>query len=421
MSTWTYSASTELNLMKTKYGTIVDKQFNADNILFGRIKMMKDFVGDSITFPVVQSIGGGVAAGSLPTASESKIGKVTLATKKLYAVVSVDRESMQASKTSEGAFVKFTKFPVKMAMKSFNRNLERMITRGDINGSGALLTGNASNNTNVAGAGTTGSPYVIVFNAPSTYNLAHAQQLEEGDLVNINSETTALEVVTIAEAGSGASYSLTISLVGTSSRLGTLSGSAVFGASDIVYMQKSKDAELIGIDGVVSATAGSYKGITIGRRWKSYIKDASSAALSTDLLNEVIMNMKRTCGEQPEFLLASFKQYIALLNLLEDQKTYNLPARDKKYKGQISFSGIEYLGPQGAIPVFASRFIDDEKIYFLNTKYIELHLRPEGFVWFDEDGTVFLREATDSYEARYGGYGDLFINPHFQGLLDNLA
>ena len=75
----------------------------------------------------------------------------------------------------------------------------------------------------------------------------------------------------------------------------------------------------------------------------------------------------------------------------------------------------------GAIPVIASRFVSDEKMLFLNTKHIELCNRPGGFEWFDEDGTVFLRESGDSYEARYGGYADFFVNPHFQGQLDNLA
>ena len=59
-------------------------------------------------------------------------------------------------------------------------------------------------------------------------------------------------------------------------------------------------------------------------------------------------------------------------------------------------------------------------MFFLNDDHMELNLRPGGLEWFDEDGTVFLRESGDSYEARYGGYGQFYVNPHFQGLLDNL-
>ena len=116
-----------------------------------------------------------------------------------------------------------------------------------------------------------------------------------------------------------------------------------------------------------------------------------------------------------------YHQYIKFLNLLEDQKTYNLPARDKKYKGQVSFSAIEYIGPEGKIPVILSRFMDDDKVYALNEDHIEMCLRPGGFEWFSDDGSVFLRETTDSYEARYGGYGQLFVNPHFQGYLHSLG
>jgi hypothetical protein len=419
MSTWTYSASNEANLMKIKYAKLIEKQFNMENVLFGRIKKTQDFVGSQKDYPVVQSIGGGVGAGSLPTANENKISKASLTTKKLYAVVSIDRETMKAAKTDEGSFVRMTKFPVKIATKSFNRNLERMITRAPLDGSGHLVTGNASN-TNVSGSGTSGSPYVVSFDTAAIYSLAHIESIEIGDILNVEGETTALEVVDVVvnDATPGA-IDFSVSLVGTSATLATDSGASPLIES--LVMQNSEDNELSGLEGIISATSGSYKGISIGRRWQSYSKDASSAALSTDLMNEVVVNIKRQSGESPDVILCSYHQYIKLLNLLEDQKRYNLPARDKRFKGSVSFAGVEYMSPDGVIPVIASRFVSDEKMLFLNTKHMELTCRPGGFEWFDEDGTVFLRESGDSYEARYGGYCDLFVNPHFQGQLDNLA
>lgn len=423
MSTWTYSASTESNLMKVKYGKLIEKQFNKASVLIGRSKMKKNFVGSQIEVPIVQSIGGGVGAGSLPTASENKIGKATITSKKLYAVTSIDRESMKAAKTDEGAFVRFTKFPVKIATESFNRNVERMLTRGAADGNGALITGHASNS-NCSGVGTAGDPYVIEIDQASNYFPAEFEQLEEGDLVNINSEATNLEVVTIAVTDVGGYATASISLVGSSARLDVIGDTgtpAAFGASDKVYMQGSKDNEIVGVQGVLAATSGSLYGVTVGRRWQAFQKDASSAALSTDLMNECVLNVKRKCGKAPNLILTSYHQFIKLLNLLEDQKVYNLPARDKKLKGQVSFSAIEYISPDGKIPVMASRFMDGDKMYFLNDEHIEIHLRPGGFEWFDEDGTVFLRETADSYEARYGGYGQSFINPHFQGYLHSLA
>jgi len=421
MSSWTYSASNESNLMKVKYGKLIEKQFNMDNVLFARISKKQDFVGSQIERPVIQSIGGGVGAGSLPTANENKIGKATLTTKKLYAVTSIDRETMKAAKSDEGAFVRMTKFPVKIATKSFNRNLERMITRAPLDGSGVLITG-ISTDSDVTGAGTSGSPYVVSFDTAARYSLAQIESIEIGDILNAGTEATGLEVVDIVvQSAVPGSIDVEISLVGTSALLADDAAATATAFEESLYMQGSKDNELAGLEGVIAASSGSYKGITIGRRWQSYSKDASSAALSTDLMNEVVVNIKRQSGESPSLILTSFHQYIKLLNLLEDHKRYQLPAKDKAFKGSVSFSGVEYMSPDGAIPVMASRFVSDEKMLFLNDKHIELCQRPGGFEWFDEDGTVFLRESGDSYEARYGGYCDLFINPHFQGQLDNLA
>ena len=419
MSSWTYTASNEANLMKIKYARLIEKQFNMENPLFGRIKKSQDFVGSQKDYPVVQSIGGGVGAGSLPTANENKISKASLLTKKLYATVSIDRETMKAAKTDEGSFVRMTKYPVKIATKSFNRNLERMLTRAPADGS---LAAGSAGNSSVTGNGTAGTPYIVSLDDAGVYSLAHAESIEIGDLVNINDETTDLEVVdvNVVSAVPG-SIDIEISLVGSSTRLDALVAAPNgLDAADDIFMQGSKDNELQGLESIIAATSGSYKGISVGRRWKSYSKDAATAALSTDLMNDVVVNIKRQSGESPDMILASYAQYIKLLNLLEDHKRYQLPARDKKFKGQISFSGVEYMSPDGVIPVMASRFVSDEKMLFLNSNHIELCCRPGGFEWFDEDGTVFLRESGDSYEARYGGYCDFFVNPHFQGQLDNL-
>lgn len=421
MASWSYNQSSESNLMKVKYGKLIEKQFAKSNVLFARIKKKQDFEGTQIEFPVQRSIGGGVSSGSLPTANRNLQSKATITSKKAYASVLIDRESMKASKSDEGSFVRFTKYPVKIATESFNRNLERMFTRGALDGAGVLASGHASNSV-VTGNGASGTPYIVSLNNAATYFPAHFESIEVGDILNVNSETSEVEVVDMSVTVSNGHATGTLSLVGTSARLATLAtgcGTA-FGASDSLYMQKSKDAEMIGLAGVLQATSGSLYGITVGRRWIAYQK-AAAAALSTDLMNDMVVNIKRQCGECPKLILTSHHQYIKLLNLLEDHKRYAVPARDKKLQGQISFTALEYMSPDGAIPVMASRFIDGDKMYFINDDQIELHLRPGGIEWFEEDGTVFLRKDNlDAYEARYGTYGQLFVNPHFQGILTDL-
>ena len=408
--------------MKVKYGKLIDKQFAQSNILFARIKKSQDFDGSQIERPIIQSIGGGVSAGSLPTANENKTAKAVITSKKLYAKVSIDRETKKASQKEQGSFVRFTKFPVQIATASFNRNLERMFTVGDASGSGALITGHASNS-NMSGVGSSGDPTLVELSVASNYYIGEFEAIEEGDILNCKSESTELEVVSVSVTEANGYATATIGLVGASARLDAINDNGTpgpFAATDILYMQKSKDNECVGIQGVLSATSGSLYSVSVGRRWQSFQKDASSAALSTDLMNEVVMNVKRKCGKCPNLILTSYHQYIKLLNLLEDSKRYPLPAKGK-LKGIVSFKAVVFASPDGDIPVVMSRFMDSDKMYFLNESHIELCLRPGGFEWFDDDGTVFLRESGDSYEARYGGYGQLYVNPHFQGYLHSLA
>lgn len=402
MSTWKYDQSTEKNLLKRTYGKHIDKQFNEDNILFARAKKKNDLEGDSFRMPVEQSIGGGVSAGALGQSSRNKNLECVLTSKDLYAVVTIDRKSMKLAKSDKGSFVRFTKYPVRTAVRSFNRNLERMMTLNDIDGSGVLgvvATGG------VSGSGTAVDPYVLTLGATTVM-----EAFEEGDLLHIDSDSADADVVEVVEVDVD---NTTISVVGSPTTTPV--------ATSELYMQKSKDNELPGLLGILKATSGTYNGVAISRRWKATQKNAGGAAITTALINEVLINLIKKCGEKPTFALASFEQYRRLLDLHEDQKTYNLPAKGDKYKTQISFEGIEIMTAKGRIPVIPSRFVPADTIMFLNDDKMYLKCTAGGFEWFDEDGTVFLREpSSDAYGARYGGYVAFHVNPHFQAILYNL-
>ena len=88
-------------------------------------------------------------------------------------------------------------------------------------------------------------------NAP-TYYPAHFECIEIGDILNADSETTELEVVDMAVSESGGYATGTINLVGSSVLLAAATGVAPFVQS--LFMQKSKDNEMIGLKGVLEAT-----------------------------------------------------------------------------------------------------------------------------------------------------------------------
>jgi len=403
--TWTYNQSTEVNLMKETFGALQDKQFNKNNPILGRAKKKDDFDGEFHSFPVEQSIGGGVSAGSLGRSSRNKNLKAQLRRKKLYGTVAIDRETMKVARGGASAFVEMTSYAVKKLTESFSRNIERQLTLNDLAGTGLLATVDGT----PTGAGTEGSPYVLPLEAATVM-----EQFEEGDVIHLNTDATdatACEVVKVIDNG----VTKAIEIIGTP---------AVAPAdTDEVYMQFSRGEELPGLSGVLKATTGTYKNIEIGRRWQATQEDAGGVAISTALINKVISALEKSCGESPSFLLASYEQYTALLDLHEDQKRYNMPAKGmNSSKANISYSGIEVMVGSGAIPVLRSRFVPASEIYILNDNKMHLKCAPGGFEWFDEDGTVFLRDAVeDKYNARYGGYADFYANPHFQAIISGLS
>lgn len=395
-------------LFKIKYMKLSMNVYNSANVLLGRVKKSFDFTGKQKLQAVPLGFAGGVGSGTIPSANTANYDDAVLLSKKVYAKVEIDRESIKASLDGEGAFVEATKEVVKKGVESWMRNMSRILFGS---GDGSLGAGNDTG-TNVTGDGSSGTPYVIEIGS-ATFKEAN---WEERDLVNINSETTALEIVAVDPDNR------LISLEGTSARLAALTGVEPFVAADIVYMQGSKDNDPEGLKSVLDATSGTLYSIPVTRRWKAEQVAAGGASISPDLMNKVMLQVEKKCGKVPNLIITSFLQVEKLQNILEDQKRYPLSPRDKNLKGKFSFMGLEFMSSRGPVGIFAERFCEDDRMYFLNDNHIEIHHRPD-FGWFDDDGTVFLRTggSIDAYDAVYGGYLQVYIQPSFHGVLTGLA
>jgi hypothetical protein len=434
MSVW--SLSTASDSFKIKYGKLADKVFNAGNPVTMQIASKNDFVGKMLIDDNPLGFSGSVGSRVLPVPGVGNYANSILTSKKVYATVTVDRESMKASSTTEGAFYKFMDQPVKDAMDSFDRNRSRMFF-GD--GSGILGYGSASA-ADVTGAGTTGSPYIVNFVA-ANFNEAN---FEERDLVQVvtgitslvtgaggtaeggDSTTNLLEVVAVDPVARN------ISLVGTSAVLAALvAATDPLGAAAGIAMQRSYQGDFTGLN-LVSKLSAAYDAGTTGltlysiplqRRWRMYVQDASAAAVTKAMLNSAAVQIEKRCGKAITMIASSYEQFSKLLDLSEDQKRYSvvLPAAPAFRKAQFGFEAVEYMTTSGPVPIIPDRMIKNSELWLLNKNYIEYRLRPEGAQWADEDGTVFLRDAADTYSARYACYGETFISPTFQGHIKNLA
>lgn len=407
-----FSLTNVSNLFKIKYAKVSENTYNSYNVTLGRVQKSYDFTGRQMFKPVPQSFAGGVGSGTLPTANYEAVEDAILTAKKVYATCSIDRETIKASANDEGSFVRATKHVTQKTVESYMRNTSRILFNGYDNttNTGSIAAGDAT--TNVTGAGTAGNPYIVVL--ASTTKEAN---IEEKDYWNYDAETTLLEV---------AAYNPTtraVSLVGTSVGLAALvAAPGPMLATVYFYMQGSRGNDPLGLKAILRATTGSLYTIPVTRRWQAgSLVNAAGAGITTDMMNADMLEIERKCGKVPNLIVTSFTQYRKIMNLMEDMKTYNLPARSSDLKGLVSFKGLEFMSSAGSVGIFPERFVDNDSIYYLNDNFLEICHRP-GFGWFDDDGTTFLRSSTaDSYEARYGGYWEMYCAPNFHGTRHGLA
>lgn len=404
-------------LFKIKYEKLSENVYNSANVLLGRVKKSYNFTGRKLQISIPQTFAGGVGSGSLPKANSARYAAAEIEAKKVYAVVDIDRETIKASLSSEGAFVQATKEVVKKGVESFMRNMSRILFS---DGSGKIATIDASASAALSDRGSASAPKVVLLEG------FKEADVEERDLVNIGtgngSDVSLFEIIEV---------NIDTGEVELKRLVGTQDLSTVSADIDM-FMQGSEGQDPEGLKGalVPNGTSGDLYTVPIGRRWSAEEKDLSALSdgdaakkISTDMLNEMMLKVKKKCGKSPNLIVTSYKQYEIILNLLEDKKQFNVNTRaglKSKSGADISFSGVEFMSIDGPVGIFPERFVEDDRIYLLNDNHIHIYHRPD-FGWFDDDGTVFLRKASaDEYEARYGGYLQVYINPCFHAVIKGL-
>lgn len=399
----TYNLTSATNLFKIKYGKLSAETYNAANVLLGRVKKEYNFTGKRMDVAVPTSFSGGVGAGSLPIANAAAYEDAQITAKKNYSVVEVSAEAIAASENDEGSFVRMTKEVVRKGVESFNRNISRQLF-----GAGTLGVTTAAN-----AGGSAAAPTVIISTA--TWKEAN---FEEKDYIMVDSVANAYAVGNIWEITAVAPATRTLTLARIA---GSVDLTADAGAKTL-YMQYSKDNELTGIKTALDATSSTLYGVTVGRRWQAFQKAAGGSGLTTDVMNELMLGVERQCGKVPNLIITSYVQYRKLLNQLEDQKQYIVEPRMPELKGKVSFRGVEFMSNAGPVGVFVDRFVEDDRMYFLNDNFMTIYHRPGSPGWQDLDGTVFLRKSSDDdYQARYVSYGEFYCPPSFHGVLTGLA
>lgn len=347
--------------------------------LLSQLRKRFDLTGDDFRELAELSMGWGVGTGSLPEASVKKIAQVIISEADVYARAKIERKAIYKAKLG-GAFLDSMADSVESTVRAFSWNVERQLMGDQTGALGTIDSGG------VSGSG----PYTCTISA-ATWKRAN---FENGILVNVGTDSTLFKVTDVDPAN-------------TAVELTVASGNYTPQAADVIYMQGSKDNDLIGIKKVGDATSGTLYGVTVQDRWQAVQKDAGSATISTELLDEQALDQLDYIGKGPSLWLSSTTQWRKLAATIEGDKRYvDLKVKDS-LKGVLGFKGIEYVGPTGEAPFVTSRFCEKDRCYGLILEDCELRHMPGGG-WFTDDlggNKVWLREnESDSYEARYGYY-----------------
>lgn len=395
-----FSLTAQSALFKTKFGKLSENAYNSANPILGTVKKQYDFVGEDMKVAVPTFFAGGVGSGVLPTANPASAVKATISAKRVYATTQIEREALKASSSDEGAFVEAMKWNVQKTVEAWNRNASRIMF-GD--GSGALGITTAANATGSATA-----PVVVISQA--SWVEGH---WEENDYVNFSVDISSVFAITAVVPSTR-----TVTLQRISGTLDLTANNT----AKTVYMQNSQNNDPIGLKGVLDAVPGdTLYGVAVARRFQATQIAAGGSGISTDIMNELISKIMFKSGKAPKLIVTSYTQMRKIKNFLEDQKVYMIDPRASELKGKISWSGIEYMANGAKLAIIEDRMCPDDRMYALNTDFITSYHRP-GFGWFDDDGTVFLRETnSDAYGARYGGYYQNYIIPSFHGVVSGLA
>lgn len=400
----TVSMSSADALFKELYGNGNDQSLvNAKTPLASILMKNKkaDWVGDNFVQPVrfgsAVGLGYRAVGANLPAPKSAPRDKAVFPAKRAYATAEYDREAIIASRNDKGAFAKVTVDEAEATVEGFMLHMLERALFSDKSG----VLGEVES---VTGAGTTASPWAMVLED----DMGAAPKPKK----SFFPRGAKFDLYTQAGV-----YGMTVEVVSYTSSTKTLKATTISTgavatpvAEDLIYWEGNKDGECVGLKNLAPASAGTLYGIsqTTNPEFMGKVTDLNGATLSYDDLNDIIADLEDTIGS-PTLGICSHTTMAGIKNQSEDAKRYG-SAEVKSSDLTIGFKGLEVMTAEGPIPLIASQMCPNEDIWFVDKKYLQLIMR-QDFGWFDDDGTILLRDPNkDVYNARYGGYFELFCS-----------
>lgn len=409
----TVTMSSSDALFKEFYGSgsdqsLVNKKTPLASILLKNKKV--DWVGDNFVQPVrfgsAVGLGYRAAGQTLPSPKSAPRGKAVFPAKRAYATAEYDREAIKASRNDRGAFAKVTVDEVEATIEGFNLHMVERALFGDSSG----MLGEVKSFT---GAGTAASPWVILGEPDGAVAPVFKKRyFPKGAKLDLYSQAGVYQC-TVEVVGTSAT-TVSVTLLATGAK-------ATPTNEDIMYWEGNKGQEVVGLASIAPISAGTLYGIsqTDNPEFRGGLKSVGGT-IGYDDINDIVSDLEEEI-DSPNIAICSHSVLAALKSQAEDQKRY-CAAEVKSSNNLIGFKGLEIMSAEGPFPMIASQMCPEGDIFFANSQYMQLVMR-EDFGWFDDDGTILLRDPNkDVLAARYGGYFELFCSkPNAVGRVYNFT
>lgn len=377
--------TTLADIIKTQYAPVVGEMINHSTPILDRIGKDYDSVqGKDFTIPLHYGRNEGIGArgegSALPTAGNQSYKASVLPMRYQYGRFQITGQTIKATRNNEGAYRKAVRSEMEGLANDMCDSLSRQLF-GD--GSGLLAT--------VAATGSSSSTVVVDSTA----------KLRVGMPIDIIVKTTGA-----ATAGLAGTSVATITDGTTFTISGTLAGSpaATYG----VYIAGSRDLEMMGLGGIVSATT-TVQGLDVATYpwWVATVQanGGTGRAISDTILQKALDTLTQNSNGKPSALYTTYGVRRAYQSILAAQKQF---VNTMTLTG--GFDTIAYNG----LPIIPDKNAPSGKIFVVDESKLKFYRMSDnggednGLFWLEEDGNM-LKYVTgyDAYEAILCLYSNL--------------
>ena len=376
-------------ILKTQYLGPIREMLNNSSVLYSRLEKNEDsVVGKNFTIPLHYGRNEGVGArsegGALPTAGNQAYKECIVPMRYQYGRIQLTGPTIKAARSNEGAFVRAVDSEMRGLEKDMRASMNRQAF-GD--GSGALTV-----------CGTTSASTTVV--------VASTAKLRAGMPIDV--------LVTATGATSTGAVGRTVSSITDATHF-VISGTAITTDNTFsVYTSGSRNNEMMGLSGIVSATS-TLQGLDVSTYpwWVAAVQanSGTNRAISDTIIQTAIDALESNSSGMCTALYTSFgvrRAYQALLTATK--QLVNTQELQGGYKA-ISYMG----GSHGVIPIIAEKDAPANKIFCVDENELSI-FRLADFDWMQEDGAILSRvSGYDAYEAVlyvYQELGTMMRNAH---------